>query len=158
MLTRIGEEIAVGDALHHQTRVALVAAVAGMVDLGVIGVPGIGFRIRNRLRTATTPIRGAVVTVFVSAVLERPSAFPETVRAIEDALDDDSPRVRRFAASAVSLIAEADAAAVSSIEEVHARVTEIEASVNDGLLRPNEDLSRALSRLDGLVDDGPETA
>ena len=114
--------------------------------------------VAERLRTATTPIRGAVVTVFVSAVLERPSAFPETVRAIEDALDDDSPRVRRFAASAVSLIAEADAAAVSSIEEVHARVTEIEASVNDGLLRPNEDLSRALSRLDGLVDDGPETA
>jgi hypothetical protein len=109
--------------------------------------------VAERLRTATTPIRSAVVTVFVSAVLERPSAFPETVRAIEEALDDDSPRVRRFAASAVSLVAEVDAAAVSSVDTVHERVAEIEASVNDGLLQPNEDLSRALARLDALVSD-----
>ena len=112
--------------------------------------------VADRLRTATTPIRSVVVTVFVSAVLERPEAFPETVAAIEAALDDDSPRVRRYAASAVALVATADPSAVSSVEAVHERVAEMESRVNDGLLRPDENLVEALARLETLVDADPE--
>lgn len=108
--------------------------------------------VAERLRTATVPIRSVIVTVFVEAVLERPAAFPETVGAIEAALDDDAARVRRYAASAVSLIAVEDASKLSSVEAVHARVADLEARVNDGLLRRDENLVEALDRLKTLVD------
>jgi hypothetical protein len=114
--------------------------------------------VADRLRTATTPIRSAVVTYFTGAVIERPTAFPETIRATEAALDDESPRVRRFAAAAISLIAETDASAVSSLDAVHARVAELEGRVNDGLLQPDENLVAALDRLETLVDDGDPDA
>jgi hypothetical protein len=112
--------------------------------------------VADRLRTATTPIRSVVVTVFVSAVLERPGSFPETVAAIEAALDDESPRVRRYAASAVAHVATTDPSAVSSVEAAHERVAELEGRVNDGLLRPDENLVEALARLETLVDPDPE--
>lgn len=116
-------------------------------------VSGADELVAERLRTATTPIRTIIVTIFVEAVLERPAAFPETVRATEAALDDESARVRRYAASAISLIATADADAVSSVESVHARVEEIEGQVNDGFLQPDQNMVDALDRLDSLVDD-----
>lgn len=108
--------------------------------------------VAEHLRTATVPIRSVVVSIFVEAVLERPAAFPETVTTIEEALDDESPRVRQYAASAVSLVAVADASALSSVEAVHARVRELEAQVNDGLLEPNQNLVDALARLEALVE------
>jgi hypothetical protein len=39
------------------------------------------------------------------------------------------------------------------VEAVHARVEEIEARVNDGLLQSNQNMVDALDRLDSLVDD-----
>ncbi|WP_318568573.1 hypothetical protein [Salinigranum marinum] len=132
-----------------------MAAIKALTRIGEWSPPAVEASdpvVADRLRTATTPIRTAVVSVFVSAVIERPSTFPATVRATEAALDDDSARVRRYAASAVSLIAESDAAAVSSPEAVRTRVAEIEARVNDGLLQPDQNLIQALDRLDSVVD------
>lgn len=109
--------------------------------------------VADRLRTATTPIKSIIVTVFVEAVLEEPSRFPETVQATEAALDDDSARVRRYAASAISLIAAADATVLSSLDAVHDRVAEMEGRVNSGYLQPDQNLVDALDRLEPLVDD-----
>lgn len=81
------------------------------------------------LRTATPPIKAAIVTVFAGVVVEDPEQFPETVSAMEDALDDEEERVRRYAAAALALIAKADQSAVSSVEKVRERVETLEERV-----------------------------
>jgi hypothetical protein len=109
----------------------------------------------ERLRTATTPIRLSLVTVFASAVIERPSAFPELVRAFETALaEDDAARVRRYAASTLSLVAAEDPSALSSVEDTYERVVALDERVNGGVMQErDENLTEAVARLEGVIGD-----
>jgi hypothetical protein len=109
----------------------------------------------DRLRTATTPIRLSLVTVFASAVIERPSAFPELVRAFETALaEDDAARVRRYAASTLSLVAAENPGTLSSVEDTYERVVELDAKVNGGVMQErDENLTEAVARLERVMGD-----
>ena len=124
-LTRVGE---------HSPR-AVAVADATTADL---------------LLTATPPIRTAVVTVFAGAILENPSSFPETVCAMEDALDDESERVRRYAAAALAVIATADRSAVSSVEDIRERVEAMEDRVTAHPWHADENVERAADTLRSL--------
>jgi HEAT repeat protein len=106
------------------------------------------------LRTATPPIKAAIVTVFAGVVVEDPARFPGTVSAIEDALDDEEERVRRYAAAELALIAKADQSAVSSVEEVRERVEVLEDRVmahpwhSDETIEQAADTFRSLGETD----------
>lgn len=102
------------------------------------------------LRTATPPIRTAIVTVFAGAVVEDPARFPETVYAMEDGLDDESERVRRYAAAALALVATTDQSAVSSVASVTERVEEIEDRVTAQPWHSDETVERAANTLRAL--------
>lgn len=102
------------------------------------------------LRTATPPIKAAIVTVFAGAVVENPSLFPETVRAMEDALDDEVTRVRRYAAAALALVATADQSAISSVEGVRKRVEAMEDRVTAQPWHADENVERAANTLRAL--------
>lgn len=95
------------------------------------------------LRTATPPIKAAIVTIFAGAVVADPEQFPETVSAMEDALDDEEERVRRYAAAALALIAKTDSSAVSSVEGVRERVEELEDRVTAHPWHSDETIEQA---------------
>ena len=111
--------------------------------------------IADLLRTATPQIRLAVVTVFANVVIEVPSNFPNTVRATEAALDDDSERVRRCAAATLALIATNNPSAVSSVAGVLARVEELETRLNAQPWHSDEIVKEAADTLRTLAEDGP---
>ena len=102
------------------------------------------------LRTATPPIRTAIVTIFSGAVVEDPARFPETVRAMEDALDDELARVRRYAASALALVATTVPSAVSSVAYVRERVEELEDRVTAQPWHADENVEHAADTLRAL--------
>lgn len=107
------------------------------------------------LRTATPPIKTAVVTVFAGAVVETPSNFPETIRAMEAALDDEYAEVRRYAA-ALAAIASVDPSVLSSVDAVLDRVEELEAHVTGQPWHHDETVERAARTL-RTVDDADGT-
>lgn len=102
------------------------------------------------LRTATTPIRTAIVTIFVGAVIENPSRFPETVCAMEAALDDESAQVRRYAAEALAVVATADRSAISSVVGVRERVETMEERLNAQPWHSDEYIAHAANTLRSL--------
>ncbi len=104
----------------------------------------------NLLRTATPPIRTAIVTVFAEAVVEDPARFPETVSAMEDGLDDESERIRRYAAAALALIATTDQSVVSSVAGVTERVEEMEDRVTAQPWHSDETVEQAANSLRAL--------
>jgi hypothetical protein len=110
--------------------------------------------IADVLRRATPQIRLAVVTVFASVVIEAPSMFPETVRAMENALNDDSPRVHRCAAATLALVATRDLSAVSSVAGVLARVEELETRLNSQPWHSDDIIEEAANTLRTLEKHG----
>ncbi|MES3516360.1 MAG: hypothetical protein PPP58_01730 [Natronomonas sp.] len=109
--------------------------------------------VADRLETATHPIRVHIVTVFAGAVVQKPSSFPETVEATEAALDDESDRVKRYAAATLAAYADADAASLSSLESIHERVADLEARVNAGPLANDENVAGAKRTLRELLEE-----
>lgn len=117
---------------------ALLADDAPAVRMAAIrGLARIGKRFPGSVSVADEPaaalssaassrIRTAVLSVFAAAVLADPARFPETVGAYERALDDDDPRVRRCAASAVASVARVDPTALESPERTLERIERIE--------------------------------
>lgn len=99
------------------------------------------------LRTATPPIRTAIVTVFAGAVVEDPARFPDTVRAMEDALSDESEQVRRYSAAALALVATTDRSAVSSVAGVTERVEALEERVTAQPWHSDETVEHAANTL-----------
>lgn len=69
---------------------------------------------------------------------------------MEDALDDESERVRRYAAAALALVATADRSAVSSVEGVRERVEEMEDRVTAHPWHADENVERAVETLRAL--------
>lgn len=106
--------------------------------------------VADLLRTATPMIRRGIVTIFASVVIENPLQFPETVYAMEDALDDKSARVRRYAAAAIALVATTDQSALSSVERVRDRVEELEAQVQAYPWHHDENVEQAAHTLRSL--------
>ena len=106
------------------------------------------------LRTATPPIKTAVVTVFAGAVVADPTAFPETVGAMEGALDDEYDEVRRCAAAALAAVVSVDPSVVSSVEGVLGRVEEMEARVTALPWHHDDTIERAARTLRSVDSDG----
>ncbi|HET7325590.1 MAG TPA: hypothetical protein VFJ06_14775 [Halococcus sp.] len=102
------------------------------------------------LLTATPPIRTAIVTVFAEVVVEHPSRFPKTVAAMEDALCDESERVRRCAAAALALVATTDRSVVSSVAGITERVEAMEGRVSAQPWHADETIERAAKTLRAL--------
>lgn len=108
--------------------------------------------VADLLGTATPQIRLAVVTIFASVVIDAPSKFPETVRATEGALDDDSGRVRRCAAATLARVAIADPTTLSSVAGVLNRVEALEARLNAQPWHHDETVEEAADTLRALVE------
>jgi hypothetical protein len=105
------------------------------------------------LQTATPPIRTGVVTIFADVIIEVPTRFPETVGAMEDALDDESMCVRRSAAVALALVATTDQSALSSVEHVRDQVEALEAQMTaDPRRQYGENITQAARTLRSLDD------
>lgn len=110
--------------------------------------------IAEKLRTATPPVRIVIVSFVVDAVVADPSQFPETVAAIEEALDADLEGVRKHAAVAISQVAAADRSAVSSPDAAVAAVEAMEARERAKPLYEGESVGEAAQRLRSVYEDG----
>lgn len=102
----------------------------------------------KELRTATPPIRIVVASFFADAVVADPSEFPDTVDALEGALEeDDNAAVRKHAAVALSEIAAADRSALSAPDEVVATVDAMAAKERATPVYEGDSVGEAAKRL-----------
>lgn len=107
----------------------------------------------EKLRAATPPIRIVVASFFADAVVADPSQFPETVAALEVALeDDDNAAVRKHAAVALSEIATADRSALSTPEAVVATVEAMAARERAKPLYEGDSVGEAAERLQSVYE------
>lgn len=136
------------DAPAIQMAVVRALTRVGEHSLGIVTIAD--ETTADLLRTATPPIKAAIVTVFAGVVVTDPAQFPETVSAMEDALDDEEERVCRYAAAALALIAKTDQSAVSSVERVRKRVEVLEGRVTAHPWHSDETIEQAAETLRSL--------
>ncbi len=126
---------------------AAIRALKRVGESSPEAVAGADGTLAEELRTATPPIRIVVVSFFVDAVVADPSQFPETIDAMEAALDDDHSAVRKHAAVALSRIASADRSALSTPEAVVAAVEAMETDERAKPLYEGDSVGEAAQRL-----------
>ncbi len=127
---------------------AAIRALKRIGEWSPEAVAGADDTLAEKLRTATPPIRIVVASFFADAVVADPSQFPETVDALEVALeDDDNAAVRKHAAVALSQIATADRSALSAPEAVVATVEAMAARERAKPLYEGDSVGEAAERL-----------
>jgi hypothetical protein len=108
----------------------------------------------EKLRGATPPVRIVVVSYVADAVVEDPAQYPETVAAMETALQDDgNAAVRKHSAVALSRVAAADRTVVSDPESVRAAVEAMAASERASPLYEGDSVTEAAQRLQSVYGD-----
>lgn len=130
-------------------QMAVLRALSQIEDVSPTAVSSVDRPIADLFRTATSQIRLGVVTVFANVLIQAPRTFPETISEIENALGDESGRVRSCAAITLALIAETNPTALSSINGVLDQVTELRVRRNVQPWHYSDCVDRAIDILQG---------
>lgn len=107
----------------------------------------------EHLRSATPPIRTAIVSHFSGVIIEAPTQFPATIDAMEKVLTDDQKQIRYRTAKALADIAAADPSAVSSVSEIQANIETMAEKVRAQHLKRGDIVIEAAEILRSICDD-----
>lgn len=138
-------------------QMAVLRALSRIEDMSPTAVSIVDRPVADLLYTATPQIRLGVVTIFANVLIQTPRTYPKTIGAIEDALGDESRRVRSCAAITLALIAETDPTALSSISGVLDQITELPVRRNYQPRHYTDRVERAIDILQRIDTDSPES-
>lgn len=142
------------DAHQPAIEEATIRAIKRVGEWSPEAAAGADGAIADKLRESTPPVRIVVASFFADAVVEDPTQFPATVEAMETALeDDDNAAVQKHAAVALSHVATADPAALSSSESVVSAVEAMAARERAKPLYEGESVGEAAERLQSVYDE-----